>query len=73
MAAPKGAWLELKYPNPDQRAVFGALVTAGEPVTNTRLAEIMHCSAAEASKRVANCNGFVTVVRQGRKVLISLA
>ena len=35
-----------------ERAVYAALILAGEPVNNRRLAELMGCSPGEASKRV---------------------
>jgi hypothetical protein len=36
-----------------ERAVYAALILAGEPVNNRRLAELMDCSPGEASRRVA--------------------
>jgi len=37
-----------------ERAVYAALVMAGEPVNNRRLAELMRCSPAHASRCVAH-------------------
>jgi hypothetical protein len=48
------------------------LVLAGEPVNNRRLAELMGCSPAEASKRVAALEGAIRKARKGREVMISL-
>ena len=73
-AAPEGpdlspAWM----PTRDfERAVFAALIQAGEPVNNRRLAELMDCSPGEASKRVARLEGVVRKVREGRQVMIGL-
>ena len=36
-----------------ERAVFAALILAGEPVNNRRLAELMGCSSGRGIKRVA--------------------
>ena len=55
-----------------ERAVFAALILAGEPVNNRRLAELMGCSPGEASKRVARLEGVVRKVREGREVRIGL-
>jgi len=55
-----------------ERAVFAALILAGEPVNNRRLAELMDCSAGEASRRVAQLEGVIRKARKGREVLISL-
>jgi len=52
-----------------ERAVYAALVLAGAPVNNRRLAELMQCSPGEASRRVAQLEG---AIRKARKVLISL-
>ena len=52
-----------------ERAVFAALILAGEPINNRRLAELIDCSPGEASRRVAQLEG---VIRKGRKILISL-
>ena len=53
-------------------AVFAALILAGEPVNNRRLAELMDCSPGEASRRVAQLEGVIRKARKGREVLISL-
>jgi hypothetical protein len=55
-----------------ERAVFAALILAGEPVNNRRLAELMDCSPGEASRRVAQLEGVIRKARKGREVLISL-
>ena len=55
-----------------ERAVFAALILAGEPVNNRRLAELMACSPGEASRRVAQLEGVIRKARKGREVLISL-
>jgi len=55
-----------------ERAVYAALILAGEPVNNRRLAELMDCSPGEASRRVAQLEGVIRKVRKGREVLISL-
>jgi hypothetical protein len=55
-----------------ERAVFAALILAGEPVNNRQLAELMDCSAGEASRRVAQLEGVIRKARKGREVLISL-
>jgi hypothetical protein len=55
-----------------ERAVYAALILAGEPVNNRRLAELMGCSPGEASKRVAQLKGAIRKARKGREVLISL-
>ena len=52
--------------------VFAALILAGEPVNNRRLAELMDCSPGEASRRVAQLEGVIRKARKGREVLISL-
>ena len=49
-----------------------ALILAGEPVNNRRLAELMDCSPGEASRRVAQLEGVIRKARKGREVLISL-
>ena len=54
------------------RAVYAALILAGEPVNNRRLAELMDCSPGEASRRVAQLEGVIRKARKGREVLISL-
>ena len=55
-----------------ERAVYAALILAGEPVNNRRLAELMDCSPGEASRRVAQLEGVIHKARKGREVLISL-
>ncbi len=55
-----------------ERAVFAALVLAGEPINNRRLAELMDCSPGEASRRVAQLEGVIRKARKGREVMISL-
>jgi hypothetical protein len=55
-----------------ERAVYAALILAGEPVNNRRLAELMGVSAPEVSKRVAQLEGVIRKARKGREVLISL-
>jgi hypothetical protein len=55
-----------------ERAVYAALILAGEPVNNARLAELMRVSPGEASKRVAQLEGVIRKARKGREVLISL-
>jgi hypothetical protein len=55
-----------------ERAVYAALILAGEPVNNRRLAELMDCSPGEASRRVAQLEGVIRKTRKGREVLISL-
>jgi hypothetical protein len=40
-----------------ERAVFAALILAGEPVNNRRLAELMGVSPPVASRRVAQLEG----------------
>ncbi len=58
--------------NEIERAVYAALIVAGEPVNNCRLAELMGCSPGEASKRVTRLEGAIRKTRKGREVLISL-
>ncbi len=55
-----------------ERAVVAALILAGEPVNNRRLAELMRCSPAHASRCVAQLEGVIRKQRQGREVLLSL-
>ncbi len=55
-----------------ERAVYAALVLAGEPVNNRRLAELMRCSPAHASRCVAQLEGAIRKSRKGREVMISL-
>jgi len=55
-----------------ERAVYAALVLAGEPINNRRLAELMRCSPAHASRCVAQLEGAIRKSRKGREVMISL-
>jgi hypothetical protein len=55
-----------------ERAVYAALILAGEPVNNRRLAELMGCSPAHASRAVAQLEGAIRKSRKGREVMISL-
>ena len=55
-----------------ERAVYAALVLAGEPVNNRRFAELMGCSPGEASRRITQLEGAIRKARNGREVLISL-
>ena len=55
-----------------ERAVSAALILAGEPVNNRRLANFMDCSPGEASRRVAQLEGVIRKARKSREVLISL-
>jgi hypothetical protein len=55
-----------------ERAVYAALILAGEPVNNRRLAELMQCSPGEASRRVTQLEGAIRRARKGREVMISL-
>jgi hypothetical protein len=55
-----------------ERAVYAALILAGEPINNRRLAELMGCSPGEASKRVAQLEDAIRKARKGREVFISL-
>ncbi len=55
-----------------KRAVVAALILAGEPVNNRRLAELMRCSPAHASRCVAQLEGTIRRHRKGREVMISL-
>jgi len=50
-----------------ERAVYAALILAGEPVNNRRLAELMGCSPGEASRRVAQLEGAIRKARKGRR------
>ena len=58
--------------NDDQRAVVAALIRIGRPAKNIELAELMQCSAGEASKRVTAMNGKLERKRIGREVRISI-
>jgi len=55
-----------------ERAVYAALILAGEPVNNRRLAELMGVSPPECSRRVTQLEGVIRKARKGREVLISL-
>jgi len=55
-----------------ERAVYAALILAGQPVNNRRLAELMGVSPGEASRRVAQLEGAIRKARKGREVMISL-
>ena len=55
-----------------ERTVYAALVLAGEPVNNLKLAALMGVSPGESSRRVAQLEGVINKRRQGREVLISL-
>jgi chromosome segregation and condensation protein ScpB len=52
--------------------VYAALILAGEPVNNRRLAELMDCSPGEASRRVAQLEGVIRKQGLGRQVMLSL-
>lgn len=55
-----------------ERTVYAALVLAGEPVNNLKLAALMGVSPGECSRRVAQLEGVIRKSRKGREVLISL-
>jgi hypothetical protein len=55
-----------------ERTVYAALILAGQPVNNRRLATIMGVSPGEASRRVSQLDGLVSRTRKGREVRISL-
>jgi hypothetical protein len=55
-----------------ERTVFAALILAGEPVNNLKLAALMGVSPGECSRRVAQLEGVIRKARKGREVLISL-
>ena len=55
-----------------ERTVFAALILAGEPVNNLKLAALMGVSPGECSRRVAQLEGVIHRARKGREVLISL-
>jgi hypothetical protein len=55
-----------------ERTVYAALILAGEPVNNLKLAALMGVSPGESSRRVAQLEGVINKRRQGREVLISL-
>jgi hypothetical protein len=76
---PKEPTMEILPPAPTwiptrdiERAVYAALILAGEPVNNRRIAELMRVSPPEASRRVAQLEGVIRKARKGREVLISL-
>jgi hypothetical protein len=56
-----------------ERAVYAALVLAGEPVNNRRLAELMRYSPAHASRCVAQLEGAIRKSRKGRDDLTELS
>ena len=69
LPAAQPAWL----PTTDiERAVYAALILAGQPVNNRRLAELMGCSPGEAFRRVAQLEGAIRRHRKGCEVMISL-
>ena len=55
-----------------ERTVYAALVLAGAPVNNLKLAALMNVSPGESSRRVAQLEGVIRKSRKGREVLISL-
>jgi hypothetical protein len=55
-----------------ERTVYAALILAGEPVNNLKLAALMGVSRGECSRRVAQLEGVIQKQRQGRQVLLSL-
>jgi hypothetical protein len=55
-----------------ERTVFAALILAGEPVNNLKLAALMGVSPGECSRCVAQLEGMIRKARKGREVLISL-
>jgi hypothetical protein len=55
-----------------ERTVYAALILAGEPVNNLKLAALMSVSPGECSRRVAQLEGVIHKQRQGRQVLLSL-
>jgi hypothetical protein len=55
-----------------ERTVYAALILAGEPVNNLKLAALMGVSPGESSRRVAQLEGVIRKARKGREVLISL-
>jgi hypothetical protein len=62
------AWL----PKSELERVVAALVLAGSPVNNLKLAALMGVSPRESSRRVAQLEHVIKKRRQGREVLISL-
>ena len=76
VSLPSG-WLGDRWGRRNMMVVFflglgAALILAGEPVNNRRLAELMDCSPGGASRRVAQLEGVIRKARKGREVLISL-
>jgi hypothetical protein len=76
---PKEPTMEILPPAPPwlptrdiERAVYAALILAGEPVNNRRLAELMGVSPPECSRRIAQLDGVIRKARRRREVLISL-
>ena len=55
-----------------ERTVYAALILAGEPVNNLKLAALTGVSPGECSRRVAQLEGVIRKARKGRVVLISL-
>ena len=55
-----------------ERTVYAALILAGEPVNNLKLAALMGVSPGKSSRRVAQLEGVIRKARKGREVLISL-
>ena len=53
--------------------MYAALILAGEPINNRRLAELMDRSPGEASRRVAQLEGVIRKARKGREVMIIAA
>jgi hypothetical protein len=49
-----------------ERTVYAALILAGEPINNLRLAALMGVSAGVASRRVTQLDGLVSKARKGR-------
>lgn len=56
----------------EQRTVVGALISAGEPITNQELAQWLRVSPGEASRRVKSFNGSLVKRTVGREVRIAL-
>ena len=55
-----------------ERTVYAALILAGEPVNNLKLAALMGVSPSESSRRVAQLAGVIKKERVGRQVFLSL-
>lgn len=69
LCQPPAAWT----PQTDlERTVYAALVLAGEPVNNLKLAALMNVSPGESSRRVTQLEGVIRKSRKGREVLISM-